>query len=202
MQRWHQRGTVQPDRIGGSKRSTLAAHAERVHALLVAEPDLTIAELRTRLAAEGIAMRRSAVGRFLTAAGLTRKKDPARRRAESAGCRRRPARLARAAARPDPERLVFIDETWATTAMARRYSRARRGARVAGAVPHGHWKTTTFIAALRADGLSAPCVFDGAINGARFRAYVEQNLAPTLRPGDVVVMDNLRAHKVRRARSH
>ena len=65
------------------------------------------------------------------------------------------------------------------------------------AVPHGHWKTTTFLAALRHDGLTAPCVFDGAINGARFLAYVEQCLAPTLRPGDVVVLDNLGAHKVK-----
>ena len=91
---------------------------------------------------------------------------------------------------------MFIDETWATTAMARRYGRARRGARVVAAVPHGHWKTTTFLAALRHDGLTAPCVFDGAITGARFLAYVEQCLAPTLRPGDVVVLDNLGAHKV------
>ena len=68
------------------------------------------------------------------------------------------------------------------------------------AVPHGHWKTTTVIAALRHDGLSAPCVFDGALNGARFLAYVEQALAPILRPGDVVVMDNLAAHKVKGVR--
>jgi transposase len=95
---------------------------------------------------------------------------------------------------------VFIDETWATTAMARRYGRAPRGARVVAAVPHGHWKTTTFLAALRHDGLSAPCVFDGAINGVRFRAYVEQGLAPPLRPGDIVVMDNLSAHKVQGVR--
>jgi transposase len=95
---------------------------------------------------------------------------------------------------------VFIDETWATTAMARRYGRARRGTRVVAAVPHGHWKTTTFLAALRHDGLTAPCVFDGAINGARFLAYVEQVLAPTLRPGDVVVLDNLGAHKVKGVR--
>ena len=91
---------------------------------------------------------------------------------------------------------MFIDETWATTNMARRHGRARRGTRVVAAVPHGHWKTTTLIAALRHDGLTAPCVFDGAINGARFLAYVEQGLAPTLRPGDVVVMDNLKVHKV------
>jgi transposase len=95
-----------------------------------------------------------------------------------------------------PERLVFIDETWATTNMARRHGRAQRGTRLVAALPHGHWKTTTLIAALRHDGLSAPCVFDGAINGARFLAYVEQGLAPTLRPGDVVVMDNLKAHEV------
>jgi transposase len=91
---------------------------------------------------------------------------------------------------------VFIDETWATTAMARRYGRARRGQRVVAAVPHGHWKTTTFIAALRHDALTAPCVFDGAINAVRFLAYIEQALVPTLRAGDIVVMDNLRAHKV------
>jgi transposase len=98
------------------------------------------------------------------------------------------------------ERLVSIDETWATTNMARRHGRAQRGQRVVAAVPHGHWKTTTFLAALRHDGLAAPCVFDGAINGARFLAYVEQALAPTLRKGDVVVLDNLRAHKVKGVR--
>lgn len=95
---------------------------------------------------------------------------------------------------------MFIDETWATTTMARRHGRARRGTRLVAAVPHGHWKTTTLLAALRHDGLTAPCVFDGAINGARFLAYVEQGLAPTLRPGDVVVMDNLKAHKVKGVR--
>jgi transposase len=95
-----------------------------------------------------------------------------------------------------PERLVFIDETWATTNMTRRHGRAKRGQRVVAPVPHGHWKTSTFLAALRHDRITAPCVFDGAINGERFLAYVEQALAPTLRPGDIVVMDNLGAHKV------
>jgi transposase len=91
---------------------------------------------------------------------------------------------------------VFLDETWATTTMARRHGRARRGQRLVAAVPHGHWKTTTFLAALRHDGIVAPCVFDGAINGERFCAWVEQALAPTLGPGDLVIMDNLGAHKV------
>jgi transposase len=76
MQRWRRRGTLAPDRIGGGKRAKLAAHAERVHALLAAEPDLTIAELRTRLAAAGIEVSPAAISRFLAAAGLTRKKRP------------------------------------------------------------------------------------------------------------------------------
>jgi transposase len=96
---------------------------------------------------------------------------------------------------------VFIDETWATTNMTRRYGRARRGPRLVAAVPHGHWKTTTLLAALRHDRITAPGVFDGAINGERFRAWVEQALAPTLRPGDLVIMDNLAAHKVQGVRT-
>jgi transposase len=80
--------------------------------------------------------------------------------------------------------------------MAPRYGRGPRGQRVLGVVPFGHWKTTTFLAALRHDGITAPGVFDGPINGQRFVAWVEQALAPTLMPGDIVVMDNLSAHKV------
>ena len=91
---------------------------------------------------------------------------------------------------------MFLDETWATTNMARRYGRAPRGQRVLDAVPHGHWRTTTVIAALRAEGVVAPLVFDGAIDGQSFLAYAERFLAPALRPGDVVVMDNLGSHKV------
>lgn len=95
----------------------------------------------------------------------------------------------------DPGKLVFIDETGANTKMTRRYGRAPVGERVVGVVPHGHWKTTTFVAALRADGLVAPMVVDGAMNGDLFVAYVRQVLVPALRPGDVVVMDNLASHK-------
>ncbi len=80
--------------------------------------------------------------------------------------------------------------------MARRYGRARRGQRLVASVPHGHWKTSTFLAALRQDKITAPCIVDGAINGETFRAYVEQFLAPTLLPGDIVIMDNLSSHKV------
>lgn len=96
----------------------------------------------------------------------------------------------------DPERLVFIDETAATTKMARLRGRAPKGERCRASVPHGHWMTTTFTAGLRVNRLSAPMVIDGPMDGDVFRAYVERVLVPELVPGDVVVMDNLPAHKV------
>jgi transposase len=91
---------------------------------------------------------------------------------------------------------VFLDETWVKTNMTRLRGRTLQGQRLVAKVPHGHWKTTTFLAALRVTGLTAPLVVDGAINGAVFLGYVRQQLAPTLGPGDIVVMDNLAAHKV------
>jgi transposase len=95
----------------------------------------------------------------------------------------------------DPDRLVFIDETWASTNMARTRGRAPRGERLRAAIPHGHWKTTTFVAGLRNSGMVAPMVLDGPINGIAFQAYVDQVLIPDLRPGDIVIMDNLGSHK-------
>ena len=91
--------------------------------------------------------------------------------------------------------MVFIDETWASTKMARTHGRGPRGERLRSPIPHGHWKTTTFVAALRTSGMVAPMVLDGPINGAAFQAYVDQVLVPELEPGDIVVMDNLGSHK-------
>lgn len=88
----------------------------------------------------------------------------------------------------DPRRLVFLDETWVKTNMTRPRRRALRGTRLVCQVPHRHCKTTTFLAALRVSGLTAPLVIDGAINGDLFRAWVAQHLVPTLRAGDIVVM--------------
>lgn len=96
----------------------------------------------------------------------------------------------------DPQRLAFLDETWVKTNMVRPRGRALQGERLVAHVPHGHWKTTTFLAALRVTGLTAPLVIDGAINGGLFRGWVEQHLVPTLRRGDIVIMDNLASHKV------
>ena len=115
---------------------------------------------------------------------------------------RKRARWKKHQAKIDPARLVFIDETWTKTNMAPLRGWNLRGQRLLSKVPHGAWRTTTFLAALRHDRIDAPCVIDGPINGEIFLAYVEQFLVPTLKPGDIVIMDNLGSHKsisVRRA---
>jgi transposase len=102
--------------------------------------------------------------------------------------------------RVEPSRLVFIDETWTKTNMAPLRGWGPRGERLKAKAPFGRWKTMTFIAALRCDRIDAPCLFDGPINGQTFLAYVEQFLAQTLSPGDVVIMDNLGSHRGLRVR--
>jgi transposase len=96
--------------------------------------------------------------------------------------------------------LVFIDETWTKTNMAPLRGWAPRGVRLTAKVPHGHWKTTTFLAALRHHRIDAPWLLDGPIDGASFRTYVEKVLLPTLKPGDIVIMDNLGSHKAKAVR--
>jgi transposase len=103
--------------------------------------------------------------------------------------------------RIDPRRLVFIDETWIKTNMTRTHGRCRKGERLCAKVPHGHWKTLTFLGALRVDRIDAPCVLDGPVNGESFLAYIEQFLVPALKPGDIVVMDNLGSHKGKAVRA-
>lgn len=103
--------------------------------------------------------------------------------------------------RKQPHRLVFIDETGTTTKMTRSRGRARRGTRLRAKAPFGHWKTQTFIAALRCDGLTAPWLIDQPMNRQIFETYVETQLAPTLNPGDVVILDNLACHKSERAKA-
>lgn len=95
----------------------------------------------------------------------------------------------------DPSRLVFVDETGVSTKMARRCGRSPRGQRCVAAVPHGHWKTTTLVGGLRLSGIAAPMTLDGAMDSPAFLAWIEQMLVTTLSPGDIVVMDNLPAHK-------
>jgi transposase len=94
------------------------------------------------------------------------------------------------------EKLVFIDETWTSTNMTRRYGRAPRGQRCRGSAPYSHWQVTTFVGALRRCGISAPMVIDEPIDGDVFLAYVQQALVPTLSAGEIVILDNLGSHKV------
>ena len=114
---------------------------------------------------------------------------------------RRRARWRAHQGRIEASRLVFIDETWIKTNMAPLRGWGPRGRRLRAYAPHGHWKTLTFIAALRCDRIDAPFVFDGPINGEAFQLYVDRILAPALRPGDVVIMDNLGSHKGKAARA-
>jgi transposase len=159
-------------------------------------PDATIAELRAWLSkTHQVSASIGLMWKTLAALDLTFKKTSLRAAEQD-----RPdvakARTEWREKQPSltPSKLVFIDETWTRTNMTRLYGRAPRGKRLVDAVPHGHWKTSTFIGALRCDAVTATGVFDGAINGELFLAYVEQVLVPTLRPGDVVIMDNLRSH--------
>ncbi len=114
--------------------------------------------------------------------------------------RRRRAQWIKYRNRIEAERLVFIDETWTKTNMAPLRGWAPRGRRLKAKVPHGRWKTMTFLAALRHDRIDAPWLLDGPIDGASFQSYVDNALVPTLEPGDIVIMDNLASHKGRAVR--
>ncbi len=100
----------------------------------------------------------------------------------------------------DPGRLVFVDETWIKTNMTRVRGWSKRGIPLHAKVPHGNWQTLTFMAGLRLDRIDAPWVLDGPINRESFDAWVETQLIPLLKPGDIVVLDNLSSHKSTRAR--
>ena len=135
-------------------------------------------------------MPRSSASKKSVAAGERNRPDVARRRTQ----------WTKYQDRIEPERLVFIDETWTRTDMAPLRGWAPRGERLTAKVPHGRWKTMTFLAALRHDRIDAPWFIEGPIDGASFRVYVEKVLLPTLRPGDVVIMDNLGSHKSKAVR--
>ena len=194
---WRRTGSYRPRAQGGDRRSQrIEARAEVVLALIEETPDMTLAEIATHLEDEhGLRVSQSSVWRFFHCRGIIFKKTAHASEQQRPDVLRR--RRARVEAQPDldPEKLVFLDETGASTTMARRAGRALRGHRCRAPVPHGHWKTTTFVGALRLSGMTAPMVLDGAMYGAAFLAYVEKMLVPTLEPGDIVVMDNLPAHR-------
>ena len=202
---WVRRARLEGERSarrqGQTRRSKLDAHADFLLALVDAACDITWTRCRRDFARSKVC--RWASGRY---AGSSRARTTrGKKTAHAAEQDREDVAAAREAwfeAQPelDPARLVFIDETGASTKMARMRGRAPKGERLRASVPHGHWKTTTFVGGLRLNGMTAPMVLDGPMTTAWFLAYVEQVLSPTLRSGDVVILDNLPAHKGAAAR--
>ena len=189
------RGAARRFKVGAS--SALEAHAPWLLALIVAEPDLSLAELTQRVQAElGQKTSASAMDRFVQRHELSFKKTLHAAEQDRPDVARAREAWKANQANLNPDKLVFIDETGASTKMVRLRGRCRRGERLLAKAPFGHWKTTTFTAGLRRNGLVAPFVLDGPMNGEAFRVYVEKILVPSLVPDDIVVMDNLPAHKV------
>ncbi len=188
-------GEVTARPSGGGPKPKLAPHDDALRARVAAEPDITLAELQAWLLAERkVNVSIGCLWNRLKFLKLPLKKSRSEQDRSDVAQARDEWRASQGEL--NPERLVFIDETGAATDMARRYGRCPRGQRLVSSVPWGHWKTTTFVAALRVGEIAAPCVFDGPMDGPSFRAYVEQFVVPILRESDIVVMDNLPSHKV------
>jgi len=194
-QRKRQTGSAAARPMGGARRLVLSGERDWLLARIVEQPDLTLRALLAELAVRGVAVSYGAVWTFFASEGISFKKSLHTSEQDRANVARRRLHWKTHQGKLDPSRLVFIDETWAKTNMTRTRGRCARSERLIAKVPHGHWRTMTFLAALRADRIDAPCVIDGPINGQSFLAYVEQFLVPTLAPGDIVVMDNLGRHK-------
>jgi transposase len=196
MQRLRDTGSAAAKPSGGST-SPLEQHAEQILAVVRKQPDATLKEIQAVLRKEGIHTSKSALDRFLARHKITRKKKSLRaaeqKRKDVARARRK---WIREQGLLDPAKLVFIDETSVNTNMVRLYGWGPSGVRLVDHVPLGQWETLTFVSALRHDGMVAPMLIGGPMNGELFLAYVEQCLAPTLKPKDIVVVDNLASHKV------
>jgi transposase len=197
--KWSQRlratGSAAPRKIGGHvPRKIRGEQADCLRARM-ADRAFTLRGLVAELAERGLKVDYRTMWTFAHAEGLSFKKTALASEQERPDIARKRARWKARQGSIDPHRLVFIDETWAKTNLAPLRGWAARGRRLIGRAPFGHWNTMTFVAALRHDGIVAPWVIDGPINGRIFQTYVEQVLVPTLRPDDIVVMDNLGSHK-------
>jgi transposase len=196
LQRRRQTGSfAAKPHAGGPPPKMTPQRRERLVVLVCEQPDATLAELRDRLRAP---VHLSTVCRALARLGLPVKKK-VRHAAEQdrPDVRHKRATFRGRAAGIDPNRWVFLDETGVNTAMARLYGRAPRGQRLVGKVPQAHWQMTTLVAGIRAGGVVGPFALKGAMDALTFETYVEQVLVPCLRPGDIVVLDRLQAHRGR-----
>jgi transposase len=193
LQRKRRTGSVQPKpHAGGPAPKLDDAADQRLRQLVAAQPDATLAELRDRLGIPGCLM---TIARALRRLKITRKKKSKQaQQRDSPPVQAQRQQFRQTLACVAPGSLVFVDETGATTGMSRSHGRAPRGQRVVAAVP-GSWTNVTLLVGLRTDGVVAPLAVVGAADGAVFQTYVEDVLVPQLRPGDVVVWDNLGAHQ-------
>jgi transposase len=169
-QRFRATGSAAAAKMGGWRPLVLTSERDWLLARVAEKPDLTLREVVAELAERGTPASYGAVWRFLAREGITFKKSLHASEQDRADIARRRARWKMHQGRLDPKRLVFIDETWAKTNMTRRHGRCARGTRLLAKVPHGRWRTVTFLAALRCDRITAPCVIDGPINGTGFCA--------------------------------
>src|SRR5271169_6873834 len=193
------RGSLAPKPLGGRRHAKLEPHRGFLLAQVTGKADITMPELAAELAlATGAKADPASLSRWLIRAGYRFKKTlraSEQDRADIKQAREEWTQLRQPRMRLEPHRLIFLDETGTTTKMTRLRGRCPKGRRLLSKAPFGHWKTQTFIAGLRCDGLTAPFVIDAPMDRRIFETYVETQLAPTLRPGDVVVLDNLPAHK-------
>ncbi|WEJ08443.1 IS630 family transposase [Sinorhizobium prairiense] len=195
VRRFRETGSFGPGQMGGHKPRVLSGPHRDWLLWRCRDRAFTLRGLVAELAERGVTVDYRAVWTFVHEEGLSYKKTLVASERERPDVARHRARWLKHRHRIDPSRLVFIDETWTKTNMAPLRGWAPRGERLLGHAPFGHWNTMTFVAALRADRVSAPFLLDGPINGERFRIYVEKVLVPELKAGDVVVMDNLGSHK-------
>jgi transposase len=190
------RGGVAAQPMGGQRPFALAGERTRILEWITQQPDLLLRALLAELHNRGIKVSYFAVWNIVDRAGLSDKKKSLRASEQDrAKVARRRLQWQQRQHKVDPKRLVFIDETWAKTNMTPLRGRCPVGQRLVAKAPHGHRKILTFVAALRCDGITVSCLLNQPINAISFRTYVEQFLVPPLRPGDVVVMDNLSSHK-------
>ncbi|TIO05219.1 MAG: IS630 family transposase [Mesorhizobium sp.] len=195
VRRLRETGMVEPGKMGGRRPKKIAGAHRDWLIERCRNTDFTLRGLVAELAERGLKVDYRSVWEFVRAEKLTHKKTLIAAEQDRPDVARRRAQWKAHQGRIAPSRLVFIDETWTKTNMAPLRGWAPRGQRLKAKVPHRRWKTMTFLAAMRHDRVDAPWLIDGPINGERFRLYVEKVLLPTLKPGDIGVIDNLGSHK-------
>jgi transposase len=200
VKRVRETGSVAPGQMGGHRPKSISGEHRLWLLQRIKDGDFTLRGLVAELAGRGLKVDYRSVWEFVHAEKLSFKKSVVAGERDRPDVARRRAQWTKYQDRVEPERLVFIDETWTKTNMAPLRGWAPCGERLVAKVPHRRWKTTTFLAALRHDRLDAPWLLEGPIDGESFRTYVEHVLAPALHPGDIVVMDNLGSHKSKAVR--